>query len=192
MELSKRTLRRMDILKNICDFDTQSGVATVFVHFHTAAEMLELSASNTKEPVLSKTAVNMLKKIIDAVPAEFDVDVSVNIDDYGDYDAEVLSRSYKAAVENLSYRKRSTQKRKTFIMSEFVIIGLFFLVLLFISEKLHMFSTVGTTLSGVITLFIELIFEVYFEEGLLFFTIEKFFGKYMQSGAKRFRSVSFN
>ena len=190
-ELSKRTLRRIDMLKNICDFDLENKVATIHMHFESAEEMLDLSVGNLQSPVLNSDAMHLLRGTINAVPIEFAVDVSVKIDDYGDYDKQSLIQAYKSAAETLNYRKKIAQNKKTSVICSFCVIGILFLIFSIISKNYHLFSFMGSLAVGIITLFIELVFEVFFEEGLGLFIFEKCFGRYIKSHINRFRNVKF-
>lgn len=192
MKVSRRTLRRMENLKGVCEFDTKTGVAVPRIHYGKAEEILDTAMSRKEIPVVRPDAVEYIQQILDGVPQEFDVRISLTIDDCQGYDRQTLLEAYNRAIETMEYTDASENKKKKRRMAFFAVIGLVFLAAAIIANKNNWFGGAGKALSMVAVILIELLFEVYFEESLIFFTVIRGYRKVADKNTERFKGLFFD
>ena len=173
MIVEKRTVRRMENLRGICDFDTKEGVAAVRIHYLRTEEILDPVLSRKGFPVINDAALSKLDGLLDLVPDEFRVKVVVDVEDCGGYSTDSIKQAYDRAILKADEAEAKSDRKKGTLMILFMVLGL---VLLFAAVKAQQegwFSFGGRALSMIFVVFIDVLFEVYFEEGIAFFTVSR-------------------
>ena len=128
MEISKRTLRRVENISDICDFDTEKGVATLHLYFDKAEEILDKQQSTPVRPVISAETIERMSRNMCIIPEEFDVVYAITVDDYQDYTPDQLLHAYKTGLENRYYRKDEENRTDHAVWFLFALVGLALLV----------------------------------------------------------------
>ena len=182
----------MENLKGICDFDTETGIATVYVHHDCAEEIINKNIGNIKDPALKSEEIEYLEYLLGVVPEEFNMKVSMTIDDYQGYDPQALIRAYDRALEIKDYSEKSYHKKKKVLMTVFILFGLALLILMTLAQKNGWFAPGGKALNVIMIIIIELLFEVYFEESFIFFTVSKGYQKLLKLDEERFLGITLN
>lgn len=189
MELSRRALRRMEITSRFCSYDTVRAVATIRVRFRTADEIVDEALSRPGRPVIRTDAVEILQDAVDLVPKEFSVDFEIAIEDCRGHDPGTIQDAYRAAAEALDLRKEAVKRSKTTRMIAFGLIGVVLMMVVILNRRFGWFEYTGPVYKMVIAYFLDLLFEVYFEECGIFFTISKIYGTVKKRRLKRLGSV---
>ena len=135
MELSKRTLHQINNLRELYDFDMESRIVTVPLHYETPDDLVDEHLSRPNKPVISDEALEYLMSIIKTVPKEFAVDFSLQVDDCGDYDQEQLLLAIRTTIENTFFYHDDSKKHGNVLAVIFIILGI--LVLAFEYIALH-------------------------------------------------------
>lgn len=182
MVLSRRTVKRMDNIKGFCDFDTEEKTATVHLKFKSVEEIIESRLSTADAPIVSTEATEMLERYLEFVPNEFKVNFSIEIEDYMGYDSEKLKEAFNNTIEVSEYRAQSGHSSKQSRMAIFVVVGLIMLMFMFFNSKYKWFSEAGLPISATIAFVLELMFELYFEEGMSHFVVSKLYDKFGTRG----------
>ena len=178
MELSKRTLKQMRNLESFCDFDTRGAVATLHLRFQTLSEIVDENRGSAEEPVLRAEAIDLLKTEMERVPKEFKVNFEIEIADDRDYDPQLLERTYSRAMEIKDYRRKTHDRQKRSQMAKFVLLGSGLMLFVILNSKYKWFSSAGLPFSFTIAYLLELIFEVYFEEGMTHFFVTSVYERF--------------
>ena len=189
MKIDRRTLRRMENLKGLCDFDTETGIAMVHIRYSHADDIVDTSFGSPESPVIKAEAIEYLEQVLDIVPQEFSVRVSMTIEDYQGYDPQILIDSYDSAAETLDYTEKSGKKKKSILMFFFIMIGLFFLVISIIAKKNNWFGFGGNGFSMIAVILIECLFEIYYEESFIFFAVTSRYNKLLNKNYSRFKGL---
>lgn len=189
MKIDRRTLRRMENLKGLCDFDTKTGMATVRIRYSCAEDIVDTNFGSPESPVIKAEAIDYLEQILDIVPQEFSVKVSMSIEDYQGYDPQILVDSYDTAAETLDYTEKSGKKKKSILMLFFILIGLFFLVISIVAKKNNWFGFGGNGFSMIAVILIEALFEIYYEESFIFFAVTSRYNKLLNKNYGRFKGI---
>lgn len=191
MRISKGSVRRMKNLTGICDFDTAEKLATMHIRYSRAEELLETSVGSKDDPVISEAAMVYLRSLLEAIPEEFDARIVLQIDDYQGYDPQVLEEAYHATARILNRGEKNRNHNKNPLMVFFVFFGLLILLLSVLAKVNKWFDFAGKGLSLVFAMLIEMLFEVYFEESFIFFTVNRLYRNVSKAGNKRLREVVF-
>ena len=123
MELSKRTLKQIKNLSNVCEFDLQNMTATVQLHYADLSDFIDIHLSRPEKPVVSDIAVDYILDIISDIPKEFNVDFHLTVDDYGEYTHEHILEALKLTVENTYYYYDDTRKKDNVLAVIFIMLG---------------------------------------------------------------------
>lgn len=182
MVFSKRTSRRMDNIRDFCDFDPKSMTATLHLQFQSAEEIIDSRLSTVNAPVVSADAVELLEAYLEYVPQEFKVDYQLEIRDCKCYDPQKLEASFIKTMEIRQCSERACSKGKQSKMGVFVIVGLIMLLVVYVNSKFKWFAFAGLPVSAVIAFVLELIFELYFEEGMTYFAVSKLYDRFGETG----------
>ena len=189
MKVNRRTLRRMQNLKGLCDFDIKTGIAMVHIRYSHADDIVDTNFGSPESPVIKAEAIDYLEQILDIVPQEFSVKVSMSIEDYQGYDPQILIDSYDSAAETLDYTEKNGKKKKSILMLFFILIGLFFLVISIVAKKNNWFGFGGNGFSMIAVILIEALFEIYYEESFIFFAVTSRYNKLLNKNYSRFKGL---
>ena len=179
----------MENLKGVCDFDTKAGIATVYIHYDSAEELIDPAVGTHDSPVINEEALNYIQEIVDIVPEDFKVRISLTIDDYQDYDKHVLLDAYHSCMESYVFTEKSPNKKKRILMLLFTILGLSFLALSIAARKNNWFAFGGRSFNIIAVILVEILFDVYFEESLVFFTISRTYQKITGNNSSRLKEL---
>lgn len=171
MVLSRRTLRRMDNIKDFCDFDTTNKIATLKLNFKSVWELIDERLSSIDEPVAVANAAEIFEQYLEYVPKEFKVNFQITFSDYSGYDPKKIEASIEKSMEVRDYRQKMNYGIKQSKMSAFVVVGLIMLLFCIFNSRYKWFAFVGLPFSATIAFVIELFFELYFEEGMSYFVV---------------------
>ena len=127
MKTDKRTYRHLKNMEHICSFDRENAIAHVPLYYASPEEMLDIHVSRPDRPVVSDDTIDYIRDIISNIPDDFQVDISLVIDDYGPYDHQQLMDSLRATIENTYYYHDEKRRQSNVLAIFFLIIG--FLVL---------------------------------------------------------------
>lgn len=188
MVLSRRTVRRMDNIKEFCDFDTEKKTATVHLKFKSAEEIISGRLSTPESPVVKAEVPEMLEGYLEFVPGEFKVNFNIEIEDYMGYDSGKLEEAFNNTMEVRDYRAKSGYSSKRSKMAVFVVVGLIMLLFVIFNSRYKWFAEAGLPFSATIAFVLELMFELYFEEGLTHFVVSKIYDRF--GDEDRFGTIS--
>lgn len=188
MILSRRTRRHISNVSDFCDFDTINETATLHLRFSDVQEIIDSRLSTAKVPVISESAVEMLEEYIEYIPKEFKVNFQIEIEDCGGYDLKNLEASFNKTVKIRDSRDKTGYKQNQSKMGIFVAVGLILLLFVIFNSRFKWFASAGLPLSATIAFCMELLFEVYFEEGLTHFVVTKVYERF--GGGDRFGIIS--
>ncbi|MDO4938404.1 MAG: hypothetical protein Q4E54_00375 [Lachnospiraceae bacterium] len=179
----------MENLKKICDFDTETGIATLHVHYDSVEEIVDSSKGDKDNPWIRDEAIDYINELMSFIPMEFDVRMSVTIDDYQDYDPDNLLEAYETVCRIRGYSEENHNKKKKTIMLCFIPVGLILLFLTVAANKNYLLEYAGPVLKMIAVILLEALFEVYFEEGIVFFTVTQVYRKVISRGDSRFKGI---
>ena len=186
MVLSRRTMKWIQNLERFCDVDYKKAVVTMRLHFQSVSEVTDANRSDGDNLVISTEIIQLFENNCKKVPNKFKVDFQITFEDYQGYDPEVVRSSLLNAMDIQKYRKHSIKKKKQSKMGIFLVVGTFLMLLVVLNEKNNWFAFSGITMSMILSCMLEMMFELYFEEGALYFTISKI---YAICGRKRSNRV---
>lgn len=172
----------MKNLESFCAFDTENATATVRLFYQSASEIIDEQMSRRGETVATEEAVEQLENCMERIPKEFKVDFLISVADTKEYDTGALQNAYRNAMEIQDYKSQSTGKKKSVTMGVFVLVGSLLLLLVIFNTKYKWFTSAGLPFSALIAYFLELIFEIYFEEGMTHFFITRIYEKAEDEG----------
>lgn len=178
MILSRRTYKRMDNIRDFCDFDTTNGTATLHLRYRSVEEVIDGRLSTVGAPVVSAGAIEMLEEYLEYVPKEFKVNFQIEIADYRGYNPEELEISYKKTMEAGDFKEKTGLNKKQSKMRVFVVVGLIMLLFVIFNSRYKWFAAVGLPLSATIAFVLELFFELYFEEGMTHFVVTQLYDRF--------------
>lgn len=175
MNISKRHLRQMQSLENVCDFDFKEKIATIQLNYESVDEILDEHLSKPGKPVVSDEVSEYLSNLIAVVPKWFNVDFSLHISDYGDYKYENVLKALNANLENTFYYYDDSRKSDNVLSVIFILIGLAFLALNVISCDLHWFGPEGSMGASIFESLFDIAAWVFVWEGgaILFLTYDE-------------------
>lgn len=171
MKLNKETLRRMENLRDFCDFDTDEGIATLHLHFKNVEAILDSQRSTIGHPVLSEETIERMTENMKLIPVEFDVVFSITVDDYQGYDPEQLLKAYQDGVDKGHYAKRAQKKSANAVSILLAVIGLLLVGVKVLGRQYEWFGPASTITAMFVIGFIEIFSEIFFEESVIFFWI---------------------
>lgn len=186
MVLSRRTMKWIQNLERFCDVDYKKAVVTMRLHFQSVSEVTDANRSDGDNLVISTEIIQLFENNCKKVPNKFKVDFQITFEDYQGYDPEVVRSSLLNAMDIQKYRKHASKKKKQSKMGIFLVVGTFLMLLVVLNEKNNWFAFSGITMSMILSCMLEMMFELYFEEGALYFTISKI---YAICGRKRSNRV---
>lgn len=178
MVLSRRVSRRMDNIKDFCDFDTDTETATLHLVFQSADEIIERRLSSVNSPVISESALEKLEGYLEFVPKEFKVNYQIEIADYKGYDPKKLEESFNRTMELRDNRDAAGNSNMKSKMSVFVVVGLIVLLFVIFNSRYKWFASAGLPISATIAFILELLFELYFEKGMTHFLITRLYDRF--------------
>ena len=174
MELSRRTLRQIEHLSDTCTFDMEKRAALVPLHYETPEDLLDMHMSRPGVPVVSDETIDYLCDQISDIPKEFNVDFTLTIDDYGEYDHASLLHSLRTTIENTFYYHDENQKKTNALAVLFLVIGVLVLALETVGGHAGWYGSIGSVTKDMIETVMEVMVWVFVWEGaaLLFLTYE--------------------
>lgn len=125
--LNKKTLRQMENLKDICDFDLENQVASILIHYDSYEEIIDKHLSRPNRPVISNETVEYLTETTAVIPNSFRLDISIQIDDYGEYNHKQLLDSIKEVIEDTFYYYDEHSIKQKVLGITFIAIGILIL-----------------------------------------------------------------
>lgn len=189
MILSRRTLKRIENLGKACEFDLENAVATVNLHFRTVSEIIDTKLSTAEIPVVHTDAITRLEDCLAIVPKEFKVDFKIIIADYQGYDPERILNAYRSAMATLTFKRKTSNKKSRSRMGAFIMMGLFLLLPLILNMQYNWFEFPSLIVSIATVYILELIFELFFEEGIGYFAVTRVFNKIFADERKRIGTI---
>lgn len=178
MVLSRRTLKRMKNLESICDFDTENRVATLNLNLQTVSEIIDEKRSNADRPYIKPEAIGLIENGLELVPKEFKVDIRITVIDSMGYDSQTIQNAFTDAVKTDEYMKKKGNKENRSRKGAFVLVGLLMLLIVVFNAKNNWFAPVGFSFAAIIAFILELIFEVYFEQGISHFVVSRIYERF--------------
>lgn len=174
MHLSKRTLRQIENLSNICKIDIDNQIVLVPLHYETPEELLDMHLSCPGTPVVSDDTIDYLCDLVSSIPKEFTVEFELKIDDYGEYDHESLIRALHATIENTYYYHDDNHRRNDVLAVIFIILGILILALETIGGDAGWYGVKNSISRNMVETILEIMVWVFIWEGaaLLFLTYE--------------------
>lgn len=189
MILSRRTLKRMKNLEEVCSFDTVNKVATLDLHFATVSEILDEKVSDRETLIVNSETIELLENSLLMVPGEFVVNYRITIDDYHGYDVQAVQSALYDTMQLREYRQHNLKNQTKQRMSVFLVIGLLVLALVVYTSGNGVFAAAGLPISATIAFILELLFEVYFEKGVSHFFVSRIYEK--MGGINRLGTIDF-
>lgn len=191
MRISRRSARRMENLKGFCDFDTAAKLATMEIRYSCAEELVETTLGSREHPVIKPEAVEYLQSLLDTIPQEFHARIILQIEDYQEYDPQLLQEAYHGTARILNSAEKNKNRHKRLLMFIFTIVGLALLMLSVFAKANQWFDFAGKGLSMILVMLTEMVFEVYFEESFIFFTVSRVYRKVLNVGNERLQEIVF-
>ena len=185
MILSKRTLKRIKNIKEICTFDMKNKTATLTLRFQNINEIIDQRMGSIEDPVICAEAVKALENGLDIVPREFKVNFEITIADYQSYNPQTIQHAYLEAIERRKYKRQIFGKRERSRMGRFFALGLFLLLPVFFSTKYSWFTFFGVKISVLIAFILEIAADLLLEEGLVYFLVTRIADKFSLSNRHR-------
>lgn len=171
MEISKRTLRRMENISDICDFDTEKGVATLHLYFDKAEEILDKQQSTPVRPVISAETIERMSRNMCIIPEEFDVVYAITVDDYQDYTPDQLLHAYKTGLENRYYRKDEENRTDHAVWFLFALVGLAIFMFMVFGKHNGWFGAAASVTAMVMAVILDMLFQSFFEKSIIFYFV---------------------
>lgn len=171
MNISKRTLRWIDNISDFCDIDTENRVATLYLHFDRAEEIINTKQSTPTHPVISAETIERMAHNMSIIPDAFDVAYDIAIDDYQGYDPDQLLQAYRSGLESRYYRIDKDNKSAHIAWFISALIGLCVLLLMVVGKHYGWFGAASSIAAMFMVGFLEIFFEIFFEESFIFFFI---------------------
>ncbi len=168
MKISKRTLRRIENISDICDFDTEKGTATLYLRFDKAEEILDKQQSTPVRPVISAETIERMSRNMCIIPEEFDVVYAITIDDYQDYAPDQLLHAYKTGLENRYFRRDEENRSDHVAWLLFAMLGLAIFIFMVLGKHYGWFGIVSSVTAMVMAAILDMLFEIFFEKSIIF------------------------
>ncbi len=178
MVLSRRVYRRMSNIKDFCDFDLESKTAILRLNYQSVDEIIDCRLSRGDLPVISTDALEALEGYLEFVPKEFKVNYQIKIADYKGYDSKKLEEAYNKAMEVRDCKEAAGSNKMKSKMGVFVVVGLIVLLFIIFNSRYNWFAAAGLPISATVAFILELIFELYFEEGMTHFLVTRLYDKF--------------
>lgn len=189
MIINKRTLKRIRNLGNICDFDMENAVATLKLHFRDLSELIDDKISTEDNLIIRQEILAMIEEDMNIVPKEFRVNYRILVHDYHGYDPETVQNAFEKAKETYSFRRKATNNDKLSRMTAFFLIGFILLVPLILNNKYRWFASSTRMVSVGIAFFLELVFELFFEDGIGYFTVGRIYDNFSKKNRSRIGTI---
>ena len=190
MKLSKHTLKQIENLKDLYDFDLENQVVTIPLHFESTEDLLDIHLSQKGKPVISKDALDYLIDIIMSIPSNFTVDFALKVDDCGEYTHKQLLEAIRNTIENKFCFYDSGRKKDNVLAVIFIIIGIVLLTFEIVGVHYNFFGEEGAVNVAVIESILDVLSWVFIWEGgaILFLTYENE-STLFHKEIRRFRSI---
>ncbi len=192
MILSKRTLKRIKNLEGICEFDIDNAISTVHLYFKNISEICDEKLSTPGNPVISEEMVKIITNNLDIVPGEFKINYLITIDDMEGYDPTVIEAAFLRTVETMDFKRGIAKKTKRSRMTAFALIGLLLIIPVVLNTKYHWLDSYGKMFSILMACLLELIFELHFEDGVIYFTVSRIYEKAGEINRNRINNIRLN
>lgn len=189
MILSKRTLKRIKNIKEICAFDMKNKTATLTLRFQNIDEIIDTRIGSIEDPVICAEAIKALENGLDIVPREFKVNFEIMIADYQSYDPQIIKHAYLEAIERRKYKRRIFGKRERSRIVRFFALGLFLLLPAILSARYGWFTFFGVNISVLIAFMLEIAADFLLEEGFAYFIITRIADKFSLSNRQRIGTI---
>lgn len=105
-ELSKFTLRQLEVLSNYHEVDYDNRFIIITFSCKEISEYLDPTLSTKEKPYFSKELLAKISDVSHSVPSDFNIKVNLKVDDYCGYDPEVVKNSMSDAFELFAYDVR--------------------------------------------------------------------------------------
>ena len=192
MELSKRTLRRINNMELDIDFDLEKGIATVPLYYETPGDLLNERRSRPGKPVISGDALESLLKTVTEIPKEFMVAFNLVVEDYGDYDHDQLLKAVEKSIENTFYHYDDDRKKDNVLAVILMIIGLLILSFQVIGDHYGLFGAEGAVSTDMISCILEILAWIcIWEAGALLFLTYDNDSTFFRKELRRIHSIRF-
>ncbi len=129
--LSTKIQRQIEILQKYYDIDLENRIITLELNYDHVSELFEDSLVSTKIPKFNSQILKRVSEIMDSFPLEFDIDLKLKINDYGEYQPEMILNSFKDALEMFHY---SMHREKSGRLLTAVILTLVSVAILFFRQ----------------------------------------------------------
>ena len=150
VKINKRTVRQISKLRSKFDFDLEHMTATIPLHFDTVDEIIDIHLSKPNKPVVSRERLEDLLGITREIPDIFSVDFTLTVNDYGDYDSNLLLQAIRDSIESNYYFYDENRKKDNILAVFFLIIGIISLLLEYIGGDLGWFGDPDSINVGII------------------------------------------
>ena len=172
MEISKRTLHHINTLKELYDFDLESGIATVPLHYASPDDLVDEHLSRPGKPVITDEAVDYLVGIIRSIPKEFSVDFSLQFDECEDYSPSSLLTAIRTAIDNRFFYHDANRKKDNINAVFFILLGILLLAYEYIAMHFGWLGSEEAISTGFLEALIDITSWIFIWEGgaILFLT----------------------
>lgn len=161
----------MENIGDICNLDTEKGIATLYLHFDKAEEILDKQQSTPCRPVIAAETIERMLRNMCIIPEEFDVAYAITIDDYQDYASDQLLHAYKTGLENRYFRKDEENKFDHVAWFLFAMLGLGIFVFMILGKHYGWFGIATSIAAMVMVVILDILFEIFFEKSFIFYFI---------------------
>ena len=173
MKISRQSLHRMQNISKYCHFDLEKGVATISLFYKSADEIIDQSRSSLSRPVVSDSSIEKLGQVLKHVPPEFKVAFDISVEDYQDYNPQVLLSAYQHAFEDYHFSRDENQKSSKVLWVIIAILGIFLVAIKVINSQNPWFGGIGSLSTLFFVAFIEIFSQIFFQESFVFYTISQ-------------------
>lgn len=133
--ITAREARQLEIIGRYYDVDIENRLITIKLHYAKASEILE-EGIDSKHPILKSDLLERISEIISTFPVDFRSYVSIQIDDYENYDYKDIMGSFKDNMELFHYSvRKETNKRWISAAIFFSVSAILLAIRLFLGTK---------------------------------------------------------
>ena len=135
---------RLTLLKKYYAYDETSKTFNVVLHYEKVSDILSKEVKSISEvPLMSEEFLNKISTILEDIPKNYHVNISLCIDDYEGYDEKVIMDSFNDMLEFGRIKYNAGNRKKYYKVAALLVVGLvllFFGIYVSLEQWWHLFD----------------------------------------------------
>lgn len=127
--------RQLELLEKYYSLDREKKVMNLTLHYEKASDMLNVNVSNNGRCKFNSDTLELIDEVISNSPNGYKINVEFVIDDYEEYDPNILIESFNDTLEIAQYSSRKQRTWKEFTSAVLILVGVLLLLFKVIGEN---------------------------------------------------------